>query len=535
MADLCIGQDCQLQDQENGDLIRCILCCVRHHITCVGIKKMEMKQPWTCSKCRTLAKTVHELKQDLASLSTIQTQMLELLQNMTEKAASEHEMRKKAEDEVVSLKTQLENAQKQLNDNLPVVPDTKPEKRPTLLLGTSLLRNIDPNKLENCKVVAKGGAKIDEVQAALEELADEDSFEEIIIVAGSIDIEEKAVDEVVLDYQSLSVSASNRTDKVTLCSVLPRTDKNLSEKTKLLNEKLEEVCNNEGQNFINLNETFLLMNGSPNKAFLLPDGLHLSQPGVENLLAGCGISTVNGTAYTENRYKKETTSLHFRGHTHPLSNFYPLKNFRYNGLTFQTSEAAYVYEKATFHEDFHTAEAVRYTNTGIQAKRLGDKIVTNPAWQEKKIDIMDNIVRTKLSMCQDAKQALTDSGDLQLIENTPHQFWGKGNDGNGINMLGNLWMTYRKKLKNGSPINPHSPVSPPSRQWATRQHQPRCYRCGEHGHLISQCRKVESVSCWKCGTQGHKQKHCGRFVNRPNRFPLNRPNRSSRNGIISQH
>ena len=166
-----------------------------------------------------------------------------------------------------------------------------------------------------------------------------------------------------------------------------------------------------------------------------------------------------------------------------------------------------------FHQDFHTAEAVRYTNTGIQAKKMGDKIVTNSAWQEKKVDVMDNIVRTKLGICQAAKQALIDSDDIELIENTPHQFWGKGKDGNGINMLGNLWMTYRQKLKNGSPIISPSPISSPSRQWATRQHQPRCYRCGERGHLISQCRKTESVSCWNCGTQGHKQKHCGSSVN----------------------
>ena len=527
MADLCLGQNCQLQDQENGDIVRCILCYVRHHIVCVGIKKTEMKQPWTCPKCRTLTKTVHELKQDLASLSTTQTQMLELLKTMTEKAASEHEMRKKAEDEVVSLKTQLDEARKQITENQPIVSEPKPNKKTTLLLGTSLIRNVDPDKLANCQVVAKGGAKIDAVQDALEKLPEEDTFNEIIVVAGSIDIEEKTVDEVVVDYQSLSVSASNRTDKLSICSVLPRTDKNLSEKTRLLNEKLEKVCNDEGHNFINLNETFLLMNGTPNKAFLSPDGLHLSQSGVENLLGGCGINTVNGTAYTEKRYKKENAPLHFRGHTHPLSNFYPLENFRYNGVTFQTSEAAYVYEKATFHQDFRTAEAVRYTNTGFQAKKMGDKIETNRAWQQKKVDVMDNIVRMKLSKCHAAKKALTESGDLELIENTPHQFWGKGKDGNGINMLGNLWMTYREKLKNGSPITPPSPVTPPSRQWATRQHQPRCYRCGEPGHLISQCRKIESVSCWNCGIQGHKQKHCGSFVNHQNR--------SSHHGRNSQH
>jgi hypothetical protein len=158
-----------------------------------------------------------------------------------------------------------------------------------------------------------------------------------------------------------------------------------------------------------------------------------------------------------------------------------------------------------FHDDVMTAEASRKTSTGFQAKKLGDRIRTVPEWQDKKVDIMDNIVRVKFETCAMARKALADSGNQTIVEDTVHEFWGNGHDGNGQNMLGRMWMTYRNKLTSSNP-------KITERRWATRDSQPRCYRCGEPGHLVHQCRKQQNVICWGCGQQGHKQKHCGRFA-----------------------
>ena len=298
------------------------------------------------------------------------------------------------------------------------------------------------------------------------------------------------------------VSASLRSEKTTICGILPRNDRDVNKKREKVNEGLQKACENGSATYIDMDDTFLLRNGTVNAANLVQDGLHLSKHGVDNLIRGCYITLKRDmtSAFTNTRYKKQTP-LNFRGHEHPLSNFYPIRDFRMNGTTFATSEAAYVYEKALHHNQYSIAEDARKSRTGLQAKRLGDRIVTNARWQHRKVDVMDNIIRAKLKVCSDARKTLLDSEERDLIEDTTHDFWGRGKSHNGENMLGKLWMLHRTKLKNDHP-------NPPAQTWATRTQQPRCYRCGEHGHLLEQCRQSEALVCWSCGRLGHKRKHC---------------------------
>ena len=108
-----------------------------------------------------------------------------------------------------------------------------------------------------------------------------------------------------------------------------------------------------------------------------------------------------------------------------------------------------------------------------------------------------------VTICAAARKVLKESEEKQIIEETANAFWGRGTNDLGQNMLGKLWMQYRKKLNIFEPRRNNY-----RRTWATRDHQPRCYRCNEHGHLIKQCRQQERMACWSCGVIGHKQKHC---------------------------
>jgi hypothetical protein len=161
---------------------------------------------------------------------------------------------------------------------------------------------------------------------------------------------------------------------------------------------------------------------------------------------------------------------------------------------------------------------IMQAETGLQAMRIAAKIQTNVQWQHKKFSVMETIIGDKLRVCDAARKALLDSGSKMIVEDTTHEFWGRG-QGQGKNMLGKIWMDYRKKLQKDpntmrrqttfrerpARSNPHD------RQWATRSSQPRCYQCWEPGHTMRQCRKADVVSCWACGLAGHKQKHCEDF------------------------
>lgn len=562
----CPGDDCQVKDKES-DIIKCIFCSTSHHIVCVSVAKKDIKQIWTCTKCKHLSQKVTEItemcnymKDELTEMNKNQTKLLELVQVMNCQLDTEKKSREKAEKELKEIQRQLQTFSEkfQSGKTKPVTPapagedsTSVPSETPkfSALIGTSLLRNVDPDKLENWEVFAKGGATIKDLHVAINALPEEKMYKEIVVVGGSIDLETKSTTDIVEDYQALMVSTSLRAETTTFCSVLPRADKNLADKMEKLNEELQKVCANEGIKFVNVDDTFYLKNGRLNSACLLRDGLHLSQYGVDNLLQGCEVLLKQDmeSAFTEERYKhKSKSSYLFKGHNHPLSNFYPVKDFQFDGISFQTSEAAYVHAKAMHHNDQTTANQVRKSNTGIHAKRLGDRVKADRLWQYKKVDVMDNILRAKIKTCDAARKALEESTDQPIIEDTEHEFWGRGKNHTGQNMLGKLWMVYRKKLNSGNVFsqnpssrnvvsqnpssqnffshNPHSrnvfshnPSSQNmSRQWATRQRQPKCYKCGEAGHLLELCRQPDNFTCWNCGRAGHKQRNCRSSMQRKN-------------------
>jgi ribA/ribD-fused uncharacterized protein len=379
------------------------------------------------------------------------------------------------------------------------------------LIGTSLLRNVNPDKLINCDLIAKGGAKIDDISKIIAAMPASRKFKEVILIAGSIDLESGSQADIINALKAFAVCASDRTENVKISSVLPRTDKNLTEATKTLNTEIKHMCDTDGYVFIDHDPVFHVMSGDINRALLTEDGLHLSQAGVESLVRNCVIES-KGSPYTSKRYVSQKTRTLFKGHDHPLSNFYPVKGLKISGRYFHTSEAAYQFEKATFMGNEYMAQRIQDSRTGIQAMRLGSKVKSNEAWQTQKTKIMENVIHAKLRVCKDAKDALMNSGTSEIVEDTGHPFWACGLDGNGQNMMGKILMMYRRKLKEdpsqfrGPPVN-----SSNDRRWATREHQPLCYRCGEAGHNQERCRHRQDVNCWACGYYGHKEKNCYTF------------------------
>ena len=79
------------------------------------------------------------------------------------------------------------------------------------------------------------------------------------------------------------------------------------------------------------------------------------------------------------------------------------------------------------------------------------------------------------------------------------------------------WITPHSNMSKWIPPYTDQPRWTPRKHstWATRDHQPRCYRCGETGHVQDLCRHLKDVFCWTCNQQGHKQKHCNTLTSRP--------------------
>ncbi len=139
--------------------------------------------------------------------------------------------------------------------------------------------------------------------------------------------------------------------------------------------------------------------------------------------------------------------------------FFCFSNFssfavEWKGRRWQTSEHAYqashfletapelveqIFAAMSAHEAFKIAKA----NV--------DKVPKD--WEERKIVIMEEIVRHKLEQNPYILHKLIQTGDREIVEDSPKDdFWGWGEKRNGRNELGKIWMRLRDEFMglNGS-------------------------------------------------------------------------------------
>ncbi|GAB4205248.1 MAG: NADAR family protein [Roseiflexaceae bacterium] len=133
-------------------------------------------------------------------------------------------------------------------------------------------------------------------------------------------------------------------------------------------------------------------------------------------------------------------------------NYGCFSNFSSHGLQLKgkwwpTSEHYFQAQKfpGTEHE-----EAIRLAKTPNQAARMGRER-NRPLrrdWEQVKDGVMLDALRAKFRTHDDIRQILLDTGDEELIENAPNDYyWGIGADGSGKNMLGKLLMQLRDELR----------------------------------------------------------------------------------------
>lgn len=137
--------------------------------------------------------------------------------------------------------------------------------------------------------------------------------------------------------------------------------------------------------------------------------------------------------------------------------FYVLSNFsafalQWRGFRFDTSEAAYHYEK--FVDGGVRAEAVARNILNAPSAHVAFKMaerhkdLRRPDWDSVKVGFMREILRAKAEQHEYVRRKLLATGDRELIEDSwRDDFWGWGANKNGQNQLGRLWMEVRDELR----------------------------------------------------------------------------------------
>lgn len=136
----------------------------------------------------------------------------------------------------------------------------------------------------------------------------------------------------------------------------------------------------------------------------------------------------------------------FNGKYDFLSNFY-VAPVTYNGLTFQSNEAAFQAQKT-----LNEGQRRKFTRMAPnKAKAKGRNVILRSDWEQIKNKIMYEICYAKFTQNPELKEKLLATGDEELVEgNTWHDtYWGVCNR-RGKNKLGKILMRVREELRNDS-------------------------------------------------------------------------------------
>jgi len=132
---------------------------------------------------------------------------------------------------------------------------------------------------------------------------------------------------------------------------------------------------------------------------------------------------------------------------HPLDNF-SAHSILLWGFNFPTAEHAFQWKKFSNNRKDISGVILNAKSPHL-VKEISDanKSEQPSDWHEKKILVMEEILRAKAKQHKDVRGVLKKTGKRKIIENSPvDNFWGIGPDGNGQNMVGKIWMKIRDEL-----------------------------------------------------------------------------------------
>lgn len=131
-----------------------------------------------------------------------------------------------------------------------------------------------------------------------------------------------------------------------------------------------------------------------------------------------------------------------------LDNFSAFK-FVYKGMMYETIEHAYQSLKFSKTSTLIEKE-VRNAASPYEAKKIAyqhrEKWCLD--WHDIKVEIMENLLRAKLTQHPYIQNKLLQTKDYLICEDSPvDDFWGIGKNRDGQNMMGKLWMKLREEIK----------------------------------------------------------------------------------------
>ena len=220
----CISE-CKHGRSDKGEMIRCCLCAVWYHEDCLGLQEHD-RGVWPCPSCRKLNSRVEDLSQNMGTLIKMITDIKAIL--TTTNAKDEEEKARLLSENATLVKENMDMRKTNSELNIKVNSLTWKNfrncgQRSHVLIGSSIVRDVDEDKLIDTEVICKRGGSVSDVKAAVEEL--NPGYDSMTLIVRGNDCEAKpakSIETILKSYDDLIVAAKEKSQIVRVSSICPR-------------------------------------------------------------------------------------------------------------------------------------------------------------------------------------------------------------------------------------------------------------------------------------------------------------------------
>ena len=305
----------------------------------IDLSKDTFNDVWPCFTCRLVPSQVHSMHQAMDSIVCTLQKSIETssktIDFITRKCES-------LESENKDLRQQIDALTKQLQQKVSPCNRGSTADTTRLLLGDSLIKDVDESKLLRTDVLCLSGAKVKDVLRGLDRK--KGPYEHIYICAGTNDCASEEFDgeAVTKAYKDLVTAATTKVtsaEHVTISSIPPRCDDmEAQDRIEAINANLNALAVDTGTLFVNHDATFKLQDGTPNDGYLVNDGPHLTFKGTNklctNLKVPCKPAVKGNVCKSKTTVEKKSIGHHNdndQWHEVKKRQRYPSSNIHRNG------------------------------------------------------------------------------------------------------------------------------------------------------------------------------------------------------------
>ena len=199
-----------------------------------------------------------------------------------------------------------ENCEKLITENAPLHQRVADVAASSRVLGSSIIRDVDQNKLVATKCICIPGGHINNIQAKVPQFPAGNRHCRAVLVVGGNDCDgrqDTPISDMLAQYKDLIEGAKSIATSVTVSSPRCKSTE-LNEGIDTLNGGLQGICDDLQVEYVDHSPSFKLQDGTFNEGFVLPDCVHLTRAATNKLVSNLCLESRQGEVTTHRDHRR---------------------------------------------------------------------------------------------------------------------------------------------------------------------------------------------------------------------------------------